>query len=648
MTSSWIPVLLAILGASHIITECAAEGECQDCQDKINRLARQLLEEQFYRQENMRTQGSSGIKNIRLNEAGTKPYHSTTYNMHAVASVHNHDNNIRTLGIGEVQVVLNGLEFRTRHNDYGLKMPHRTSKWYDATEDVPFPDPPPEVTQKSTVEEQIIEMREWFKAWRDQDYSVRDYRPYFKPVLCILEGAFIKYSENIEESFPSDRHFIDAATWDDLSEKIRYLANTGRKELKENLASLPRMIFSEENGTLTLGQWNYRIICHPLKNDLPLNRFHLVDDLAVRMAFNYENMADHAMKRSARFVLNQKNTSQWQDGRIKFGLLDELMAEFPGKDNYLADIEDSSMGQTALSYKPCEGSWSPCPLNAGYYHRWFSAGKTGALGSKIRARSFSDDQLFVALTTNRKVAGFGMNSCNKKQTECLQEETKLSYAIPLEVIYLTPLLNWNPYDITYRGYGYQTEGKKVKANGRNGGHSADKAYDGNNHVTFLHTPCEFYEGEGERDPADTAPKGPVGVLNSTGQVCLVCASGTRITTPNIPGVGSLRLRYPIMPVHEEGNPVGKEVAALKDLVMKLMEKLGYSDISDLWSSSPDNLPPSPFIASNRRNKERRMRFLDVTLWRPFFAVLNGTPSCLFRYTANQNKAFQTGIRILLI
>ena len=581
MTSPWIPVLLAIIGASHFITEGAAEGECQDCQDKIDKLARQLLEEQFYRQENLRTQGSSGIKNIRLNEAGTKPYHSTTYTMHSLASVHNHDNYARTMGMGELQVVLNGFEFRTRHNDYGLKMPHRTNKVYEQTEDIPFPDPPPEVTQKSTVEEQIVEMREWFKAWRDQDYSVRDYRPYFKPVLCILEGAFIKYTKNIEESFPSERHYIDAATWDDLADKTRYLANIGRKEWKENLASLPRMIFSDDNGTYSLGQWNYRIVCHPLQQDLPLDRFHLVDDLAVRMAFNYRSMADHAMTRSARFVLNQKNTTEWQDGHIKFGLLDELMAEFPGKDNYAADIEDHSMGQTVLSYKPCEGSESSCPLNAGYYHRWFSVGWRGALGRTARARSFSDDQLFVALTTNEKVAGFRMNSCNKDQTECLQEETKLSYAIPLEVIYLTPLLTWNPYGIEHRGSGYDAEGEKVKANGRNGGHTAEKAYDGNSDAVFFHTPCEFYDGVGERDPADSAPDGPVGVLNSTGQVCLVCASGNRIFTHNIASVGGLRTRFPIVPVHEEGNPLGKEVAALKEVVMNLAGKLGVSDISDL-------------------------------------------------------------------
>ena len=64
-------------------------------------------------------------------------------------------------------------------------------------------------------------MREWFKAWRDQDSSVRDYTKYFKPILCYLEGGWTtSTSDKIDESFPSDRHFIDADSWLDLQEKV--------------------------------------------------------------------------------------------------------------------------------------------------------------------------------------------------------------------------------------------------------------------------------------------------------------------------------------------------------------------------------------------------------------------------------------------
>ena len=39
-----------------------------------------------------------------------------------MAAIHDHANNIRTVGMGEFVGVLNGIEFRTRHNDYRLYM----------------------------------------------------------------------------------------------------------------------------------------------------------------------------------------------------------------------------------------------------------------------------------------------------------------------------------------------------------------------------------------------------------------------------------------------------------------------------------------------------------------------------------------------
>ncbi|KAI0213594.1 hypothetical protein LSAT2_001349, partial [Lamellibrachia satsuma] len=126
--------------------------------------------------------------------------------------LHDHSNNIRTVGLGEFIVVLNGVEFRTRHNDYGLRMPSSTLSANKEIEEIPFPDVPPEVRQISNIADQITEMREWLKAWKKQDHSVRDYRKYFKPVLCYLEGAWT-ISDKLEEAFFSERHFLDATSW---------------------------------------------------------------------------------------------------------------------------------------------------------------------------------------------------------------------------------------------------------------------------------------------------------------------------------------------------------------------------------------------------------------------------------------------------
>ena len=86
---------------------------------------------------------------------GTKPYFTATHTDKTVASMHDHSDLIRTPGMGELVVVLNGVEFRTRHNDYKLKMPSTTSGDYHDTEDIPFPDVPPEVSSQSNVDMQV-------------------------------------------------------------------------------------------------------------------------------------------------------------------------------------------------------------------------------------------------------------------------------------------------------------------------------------------------------------------------------------------------------------------------------------------------------------------------------------------------------------
>lgn len=53
-------------------------------------------------------------------------------------------------GLVIVTAVMNGVEFRTRHNDYQLVQPVSHSLQYEAVEDITFPSVPPEVL-KPTV-----------------------------------------------------------------------------------------------------------------------------------------------------------------------------------------------------------------------------------------------------------------------------------------------------------------------------------------------------------------------------------------------------------------------------------------------------------------------------------------------------------------
>ena len=66
------------------------------------------------------------------------------------------------------------------------------------------------------------------------------------------------------------------------------------------------------------------------------------------------------------------------------------------------------------------------------------------------------------------------------------------------------------------------------------------------------------------DPADTT-RAATGVLDRHGNVRLMKSSGFRTILPNIAGVGTLRTRYPLMPVYAEGSPIWKELEALRDL-----------------------------------------------------------------------------------
>lgn len=534
--------------------------------DGLGRLARQLILQQLAVEEKARTDGASGIKQVRQNNAGTRPYFSESHSSDTqVFSVHDHTNHLRTVGLGEFTAVLNGVEFRTRHNDYMLRMPHATSADYHAVQDIPFPPVPPAVEEKATAEEQIDEMRLWFKAWKEQDDSIRDYRQYFKPVLCYLEGGWTTSVDELEEPFSSDRHYLDADTWLDLQEKYRYEAYSGAKDEFENFAYLPTAVWNIVNGSIpVLAQWNYRILCHPLKQDLPLNRFRVVDDVTSRMRKQL-TMKELSMTRAAHFQLNPLDTDRWNERESThiYGLLDELMAEIPGKDNYQGVLSDDNHGLICYDYDTSE------ELNAAYYHRWYQVQRAGDMGRRTRHRGYSDDNVFMAKTSHSEIAGMDTESCSweTNKTTCGNKEQRWTYAIPLEIIYLTPLHTWNPYNISYRGDADSPTGQVVTKGGRNGGDSAEEAFNGTNSKVFYQAPKSFFVGgEIMTDPADTT-ENQVAVLDEESNQIQTAASGVRIFFPRIPGVGILRQRYPIMPLHGEGSAVWKELEALKDLVL---------------------------------------------------------------------------------
>jgi len=566
---TWL-VILCLALAGTVVT---AQNEAA-YKNIIDSLTRQLMMQELYMEEKLRSEGDSGVKQIRVNKLGTQPYYSQSHSLHRMLAIHEHSNHQRTVGLGEFIAVLNGYQFRTRHNDYKIRMPSKTSKEWGVMEDIPFPDVPPSVLSKPTLKQQIEEMKKYFEAFKLQNTRKRDYRKYFKPILCYLEGMWTVSKgadAAIDEPFDSDRHFIDASSWFDLTEKIRFSGYTGRKNLGENLAYLPTKIIGLINGTIPqFAQWNYRIACAPLKNDVRFGNLMLIDDVASRMSRRV-TMEQHKESRAARFQFVGRNRGKPRDMFFGAeGFLDYMMAQIPGRDNYPGELHDFAYGMEAVPQNANIDSGNYTKLNTAYYHRFYKTAGRDAMGTSKAKRGYADKNVFMAMTSNPKVPAVSVNHCTGKgKTKvCKEYKQRWTYAIPLELIYLTPLNGWNPHDLEFKGRSKSKEGIWVTKGGRNGGLDKDKAYNGTNYATWYITPSEFYAktDSGEKDTADTAKK-TVGVLDKKGEVRSVSASGIRIFTPDIEGVGKIRLRWPVAPITSDGDPVYKELAAIKQILM---------------------------------------------------------------------------------
>ncbi|WAQ96985.1 hypothetical protein MAR_029718 [Mya arenaria] len=160
-----------------------------------------------------------------------------------------------------------------------------------------------------------------------------------------------------------------------------------------------------------------------------------------------------------------------------------------------------------------------------------------AMGNKNVHRGFSDSNFFAAQTSNPRIAALSVDTCKDYRDHkthhnvhnCTHYSQRYTWAIPLEIIYLTPLYEWNPHN-------------------------------------FRHTTS-------------------VGVLDPHGVVQKVAASGTHIILPNIEGVGKVRTRYPIMPVHADGEQSRKELDALKEMVMNMAK---YSSLFEVEPTTVSN------------------------------------------------------------
>ncbi|KAI0207235.1 hypothetical protein LSAT2_008123 [Lamellibrachia satsuma] len=241
------------------------------------------------------------------------------------------------------------------------------------------------------------------------------------------------------------------------------------------------------------------------------------------------------------------------------------MGEIPGKDNYRGKLYDESFGRIAREYNGKKKGVKK--LNSAYYHRIFGDTEVDAMGRYFKYRSFQDQNVFMAQTTNRKVPAIEIETdCvgTGPRRKCIKSKSRWTYAVPLEIVYITPLSRWNPHRIQDKGDEFSDLGKTVSSDGRYGGLTLETAFNGSNSRDFCITPANFYSRKlKELNAADTSTEREVGVLRRNGQsVVANYYSGHQIFLRDIPGVGVLRQRYPIYPDAYEGNPTMKEVLAV--------------------------------------------------------------------------------------
>lgn len=425
----------------------------------------------------------------------------------------------RLLGLGQMDFVLKNIRFKTKREPFGLNIPSTRVKDLDAMEKIIFPEVPPEVLEKTNIEDQVQEMREWFKAWQNQDDSVRKYKYYFKGVLCYLEGSWMNTQNKPRTIFMQflSKH-IGALNY--KNGKYRSLVS---KEILELIVLKSHAV-----------EWKYLVKCVPLCKDLPLHKLKLIDDIAMRKTYGI-TMEEFPLIRSARFQSAAEDNDYFDDGDekgTKQAFLDILMRDVPGKDNFPANIS-----QDVSNDSPQKHGRKPPLGNLGYYHKRSKIRKSaGTTNISNGLRVFGDDNPYLARNTRPEVSAMGGIACNSKIRKLKRANPRWSYAVPIEVVYLTPLSRWNPYGVRYHG------------NASVGGDGQDMPLDGANDTLYYLTPLNFFEkNDGTFREGDIAR-----VNDGGGHPQVLVGSGMRTVTPAIPGVGRVRLRYPIIPIYKDG------------------------------------------------------------------------------------------------
>ncbi|WP_194094655.1 hypothetical protein [Marivivens aquimaris] len=484
--------------------------------------------------------GQSGIRFGRhYADGGDAAYHRPSMVSFAALGVHNHPNYRLMCGMPEQTAIINGHEINTRHCDYRIMHGVGGGAYLEVEDAIP-PAVPPSVATKATPEEQVAEMREYLRAFGAKDASIRaDYAQYFDTYVSVLECWLENLDgDTLSDTFPSFRHQIDNGGLRSMNDNYMSMFGSGLKARFENKDFKPTVIrVMNDDGSPQFAVLRYRISAMRLGTyaDWPVHRMvELVDDPATRLRLSKTD-DDIDKTRLGRYRVLGSLDDRGFKRRTGPTLLDDIMSSVPGLDGVGANIEESYLDtnndhstftQRLKKYK------TTTALNSAYYNRFYSYEQAGAAGRRDYRRGWNDPTLFVASTTKSEVA----------QLSGMGGGHRVSWAIPLELIVATPLGLWNPYDV-----------QVLNGNPTGSGNTEASPYSGvyQNGYWFM-TPSDLFDVEGtDIDPADTDEA--AWVQCDDGEVRLMRGSGIYVHMPEISGIQTARLRYPIAPMHDEGS-----------------------------------------------------------------------------------------------
>ena len=108
-----LQLLLLCVTALVMLSKAESKADVpENLNEILHTLGRQIMLQKLDMEESVRATYASGVRQIRQVSRGSQSYHHDTWQGKSILSLHNHANYERTLGLGEFDAILNGVEFR--------------------------------------------------------------------------------------------------------------------------------------------------------------------------------------------------------------------------------------------------------------------------------------------------------------------------------------------------------------------------------------------------------------------------------------------------------------------------------------------------------------------------------------------------------